>query len=114
MSGVQPRAHSNPFLRIFCDRRGVSSIEYALLMFAILLVCAGAYRLLGKSGAQAANKAQATLMGQDVGSNPGNGGANPGNGGANPGNGGANPGSGGVVCDGRSCTAPGQCFVAGT
>ncbi len=110
MNRAQARAAiSNRFLCFLRDRRGVSSIEYALLLFAILLLAAGAYRLLGKSGQAAANKAQATLMGQDPGSNPGNGGAGPGSGGA----GGA--GSGGeFVCDGHSCNAPGQCFVAGT
>ncbi len=104
MGSAQSRSSFlNSFIRAFRNRRGVSSAEYALLLVAILLVVAGAYRLLGKSGSEAANKAQATLMGQDVSSSPGNGGANPGNGGA-----------GGVVCDGRTCSAPGQCFVAGT
>jgi len=112
MSSTQPRPNFlNLFVRVFRDRRGVSAVEYALLLFAILIAAAGAYRALGKNDSTAARKAEALLLGQNVTSNPGNGGANPGGGGANPGGGGA---GGNVVCDGRSCGAPGQCFVAGT
>ena len=75
------------------DRRGVSSVEYALLLFAILLVGAAAYRLLGKAGSTVASASEATLMGQNPSLQPGNGGANGGGGGGDPG--------GGVVCDGR-------------
>jgi len=97
-------AHLDHVGRFVRDRRGVTTLEYALLIFAILLVVAGGYRLLGKRGSEAATAANDTLLGQNVSPHPGN---------VSPG-GGDVTGGGGTVCDGRSCGAPGQCFVAGT
>ncbi len=38
------------------DRRGASATEYGLLLVAILLIVAGAFRVLGKNVRQAADK----------------------------------------------------------
>ncbi|WP_394850761.1 HINT domain-containing protein [Pendulispora brunnea] len=96
------------------DRRGVSSIEYALLLFAILLVVGGGYRALARNDAKATRTTTRVLQGGDSdlvasgGQYTGTGSG----GGASGGGGGA---LGGTVCDGRSCGAPGgNCFVAGT
>ncbi|WP_394829385.1 polymorphic toxin-type HINT domain-containing protein [Pendulispora albinea] len=120
------------------DVRGVSSVEYALVLLAILLAAGGAYRLLGQHGGIAADKATATLLGRNPTSNPGNGGAGgsggssstggnfPGSGGGGGAGGGGSAGGGaggggggaagdGWVCDTTSCRpGSGQCFVAGT
>ncbi|WP_394832720.1 Hint domain-containing protein [Pendulispora rubella] len=98
-----------PFLtgiaRLLPDRRGVSAIEYALLLVAVLLVVAAGYRALGGKNAKSTNNATAVLMGGEAAPVGGGGG------GATPGGSDRDPG---VVCDGRSCGAPGACFVAGT
>ena len=42
--------------RLFKDTRGASMVEYALLLVAVLLLAAGAYKALGpKVGAAAVN-----------------------------------------------------------
>ncbi len=87
------------------SRRGVSAVEYALLLGAILLVAAVGFRLLGKGTHGATAAAEATFHG-DVNYTSGNPSAGPGGGGGL---------GGGSICDGRSCGAPGGgCFVAGT
>jgi len=89
------------------DRRGVSAVEYALLLFAILIAAAAGYRALGKKNMQAAQVAEATFRG-NTDWKSGGGGKD------STGGGGPSSGGGGMVCDGRSCGSPGACFVAGT
>jgi len=96
------------FLASFVPQRGGSSaVEYALLFVGILLVVAAGYRVLGKGLKHAATVAEATFHG-NAEYTSGNGNA--------LGGGGITSGSGGgdSICDGRSCGAPGACFVAGT
>ncbi|WP_394834781.1 hypothetical protein LVJ94_50625 [Pendulispora rubella] len=49
--------------RLLFDRRGVSAVEYGLLLVAILLLVAAGYRLLGKGNTEAARTAERTLQG---------------------------------------------------
>ncbi|WP_394836979.1 HINT domain-containing protein [Pendulispora rubella] len=96
--------------RLLDDRRGVSAVEYALLLAALLLVFAGGYHALGRKNVKPTNASTDELKGGTgyiAGTGPGA------SGGGGTGNVGGGPG--GVVCDGRSCGAPGgNCFVAGT
>ena len=99
--------------RLFRDRRGVSAVEYALLLFAILLVAAGGYRALGRGNTKAASTTTKVLLGGEAdvvgaGGRPSSGGGRPSSGGGRP------SGDDAIVCDGRSCGSPGNCFVAGT
>jgi len=116
-------------MRLLGDRRGVSTIEYGLLLAAILLAAAAGYRALGKKNAAAIEVAEATFHG-DTQWNSGNGagsvgGGSSGSGGGSVGGGGSSGSGGGssgggsapgdTICDGRSCGLPGGgCFVAGT
>ena len=100
--------------RLLRDRRGVSSIEYALLFVAILLVVAGGYRALARGDAKATHTTTRVIKGGDSDLVAG-GGNYTGTGSNHTAGGGEGSAPGGAVCDGRSCGAPGgNCFVAGT
>ncbi|WP_394825179.1 hypothetical protein [Pendulispora albinea] len=68
------------------DRRGVSTVEYALLLVAILLLVAMGFRALGGVTGKSATNATAVLMGGNA-PPPGNGVGTPGTGNGQPGNG---------------------------
>ena len=108
--GVLSRPHrvaETTCMRIFRDQRGVSSIEFALLLVAILLLAAGGYRALGRANSTSAKSTTTVILGGEatVAGNSGNPSSASGGG----------PGADGPVCDGYSCTEPGgNCFVAGT
>ncbi|WP_394830148.1 HINT domain-containing protein [Pendulispora rubella] len=90
------RLRFTALMRIVRDSRGVSAIEYGLLLVAILLLVAGGYRALGKRNAQTTRVAETTFHGGADYTPPSGG------------------GGGDTICDGRSCGGPGACFVAGT
>ncbi|WP_394825747.1 polymorphic toxin-type HINT domain-containing protein [Pendulispora albinea] len=96
-------------MTLFRDRRGVSAVEYVLLLVGILLAVAMGFRALGGNTTKVTSTTTAVLLG-------GNGTAAGGGGGASPGGGGgAGPSDPGTVCSGGVCTTPGgSCFVAGT
>ncbi|WP_394826115.1 polymorphic toxin-type HINT domain-containing protein [Pendulispora albinea] len=104
------RALAPVWMRLFRDRRGVSAVEYALLLGAILIAVAVGYRTLGGNNALTAKNATAVLMGGGGGTGS-SGSEVPGSGGTN-GNG--TPNDPGSACPGGVCSAPGSCFVAGT
>ena len=85
------------------DRRGVSAVEYGILLVGILLLVAGGYRLLGGAGSKTARVTTSVILGGDaptvaMSESQVGGGNGP-----------------GMVCNGTSCTGgPGGCFVAGT
>jgi len=123
MGEKQTPARGNPFfvsmLHVIRDRRGVSAIEYGLLLVAILLLVAGGYKMLGKRDQKATQVAEATIVGNADWAPSGGGGERGIGGGSPPTGGGSTPTGGGSspsgdLCDGRSCGAPGSCFVAGT
>jgi len=97
--------------RLLHERRGVSAVEYALLLVAILLVVAAGYRALGGKTTNIAAKTAIVLGGNadfvSVGEGTGHGGS----GGAGGDETSGNPGDG---CTDGVCLAPGNCFVAGT
>jgi Flp pilus assembly pilin Flp len=47
---------------LFHDRRGATAVEYALMLVAILLSVAGAFKTLGQKVGEKANKAAAELQ----------------------------------------------------
>jgi len=51
--------------RLVRDRRGASTLEYALLIVALLLVVAGGYRLLGRANTKTTGVATRVLQGGD-------------------------------------------------
>ncbi len=95
------RGAMNRGSRLIEDRRGVSSIEYALLGACILLLAAFGYRLLGKNSARSTTASAQVLLGGNAPPVGGAGGAGPGSGGAGPGSGSAG-GSGGATPGGGS------------
>jgi len=119
-TSAAPGARYYPFLMHFLrDRRGVSVVEYGLLLIGIMLAAAGGYRLLGKSNGKATEAAEQTFHGDPNWQSSGAGAGSPSTaGGGTTGgevatNGDSNANSG-VICDGRSCSQPGGCFVTGT
>ncbi|WP_394823067.1 polymorphic toxin-type HINT domain-containing protein [Pendulispora albinea] len=93
--------------RLFRDRRGVSSVEYAVLLVGILLLVAGGYRALGAATSTTTKSTTAVILGGTA--------TVAGNGGSPYTGAGGTPGAVGPVCDGRGCSQPGgNCFVAGT
>ncbi|WP_394839142.1 Hint domain-containing protein [Pendulispora rubella] len=115
MGEKQTRARNHFLASVFHlirDRRGVSAIEYGLLLVAILVLVAGGYRLLGKRDQKATQVAEATIVGNADWAPSGGGSGDRGIGGGSNTPGGNSPS--GDLCDGRSCGAPGSCFVAGT
>lgn len=61
------------FRRALGDRRGASIAEYALLLVAVLLVSAGAYRILGPKLGLTTEKAGAEIAGGHAGGSAGGG-----------------------------------------
>ncbi|WP_394840174.1 hypothetical protein LVJ94_25140 [Pendulispora rubella] len=91
-----------PLRGLLRDRRGVSAVEYGLILAAILLLVAAGYRLLGKDNSQATRHAEATLQGGDgYGAGGGNHDSKGGNGDA-PGGGADNGGTNGA--DGQTAS----------
>ncbi|WP_394829037.1 polymorphic toxin-type HINT domain-containing protein [Pendulispora albinea] len=73
-------------MRLIVDRRGVSAVEYVLLLAGILLLVVAGYRALGGNTSFTGKTTTAVLLG-----------------------------GAGRACDGPGCTVPGgNCFVAGT
>lgn len=64
---------SRVLARLFFDRRGVSAVEYGLLLVAILLLVAAGFRLLGKGNTEATRSAERTLQGSSEAFNAGSG-----------------------------------------
>ena len=113
------RALSAVCIRLLRDRRGVTSVEYGLILIGILLAVAGGYRALGAKNATAANDSTQVILGGDGVDSKGGGLASNGDGIGSPGGGGGDSTGGGggdtPACDGVSCNVPGKnCFVAGT
>jgi len=51
----------NGFDKMLRDRKGATSVEYALMLIAILIVVAVGFKALGKKVNADANKAQGTI-----------------------------------------------------
>ena len=51
----------NKFDKMLRDRKGATSVEYALMLIAILIVVAVGFKALGKKVNADANKAQGTI-----------------------------------------------------
>ena len=49
-------------LSLVHDRRGATAVEYALMLVAILLIVAGAFKTLGQKVGEKANKAATELQ----------------------------------------------------
>lgn len=57
---MSPR--SRPATRLLADTRGASMVEYALLLFLVLVVAFVAFQTLGKSVRKGADMATVTFM----------------------------------------------------
>jgi len=104
-------------------RRGATAIEYALILVAVLVMVASAYKAIGGRITVVTRVTTWVLGGQDASLASGPGGPAGPSDGVRPSAGGDEgavasvftSGTDGWVCDGRSCRpGSGQCFVAGT
>jgi Flp pilus assembly pilin Flp len=59
MSSRSPDSKSKSLLR---DTRGATAVEYALMLVAVLLIVAGAFKTLGQKVSEKANRAATELQ----------------------------------------------------
>ena len=59
MSSRSPERKSKNLLR---DTRGATAVEYALMLVAVLLIVAGAFKTLGQKVSEKANRAATELQ----------------------------------------------------
>lgn len=52
----------NQKLSLLHDRRGATAVEYALMLVAVLLIVAGAFKTLGQKVSEKANRAASELQ----------------------------------------------------